>query len=235
MRTINFGENNNVVRNENIERYRIDMAKRKRLSVEDTKELITLAHNGDMRARNKVIEANLCIVWSIAAHFNGMDVFEDILQNGNIGLCMAVDTFDVSRGTMFSTWALEQIRKYINIGLTDESRLVRQRADLVGKIAYVCASMDAPLASDEDGEKTLLDTFASDMKADNFSEVEAMRVKLNYLMHGLKDVEKAVVCGLFGFGCEEESEYTLSRKFNLTEERIRQIKWEAIEKMRKLA
>jgi RNA polymerase primary sigma factor len=235
MRSINFAENSNVVRNENIERYRIDMAKRKPLSSEATKELITLAQKGDIKARNKVVEANLCIVWSIAAHFNGMDVFEDILQNGNIGLCMAVDTFDVSRGTMFSTWALEQIRKYINIGLTDESRLVRQRADLVGKIAYVCASMDAPLASDEDGEKTLLDTFASDMKTDNFSEVEAMRVKLNYLMRGLKPIEKEVLCGLFGFGCAEETENTLSTKFGLTRERIRQIKWEAIEKIKQIA
>lgn len=235
MRSINFAENNNVVRNENIERYRVDMAKRKPLSFEATKELITLAQKGDIRARNKVVEANLCIVWSIAAHFNGMDVFEDILQNGNIGLCMAVDTFDVSRGTMFSTWALEQIRKYINIGLTDESRLVRQRADLVGKIAYVCASMDAPLASDEDGEKTLLDTFASDMKTDNFSEVEAQRAKLNYLMRGLKPIEKEVLCGLFGFGCAEETENTLSTKFGLTRERIRQIKWEAIEKIKQIA
>ena len=235
MRSINFAENSNVVRNENIERYRIDMAKRKPLSIEATKELITLAQKGDIRARNKVVEANLCIVWSIAAHFNGMDVFEDILQNGNIGLIMAVNTYDVSRGTMFSTWALEQIRKYINIGLTDESRLVRQRADLVGKIAYVCASMDAPLASDEDGEKTLLDTFASDMKTDNFSEVEAMRAKLNYLMRGLKPIEKEVLCGLFGFGCAEETENTLSTKFGLTRERIRQIKWEAIEKIKQIA
>ena len=235
MRTINFSENNNVVRNENIERYRKDMAKRGTLSADELKDLITKAHNGDTRARNKAIEANLCIVWSIAAHFNGMDVFEDILQNGNIGLIIAVDTFDVSRGTSFSTWALEQVRKYINIGLTDESRVVRQRADLVGKIAYMAASFDAPITSDEYGEKTLLDFMASDSKADNFSEVEDMRVKINYLMRGLKDIEKSVVCGLFGFGCEEVSEYTLSKKFNLTEERIRQIKWAAIAKMKELA
>ena len=234
MKSINFGENNNVVRNANIEIYRKDMAKRKPLSADELNGLIVKAHNGDARARNKAIEANLSIVWSIAAHFNGMDVFEDILQNGNIGLIIAVDTFDVSRGTSFSTWALEQIRKYINIGLTDESRVVRQRADLVGKIAYMAASFDAPIASDEDGEKTLLDFMASDSKADNFSEVEDMRVKLNYLMRGLKDIEKSVVCGLFGFGCEEVSEYTLSKKFGLTEERIRQIKWEAIAKMQKL-
>ena len=233
--SINFRESNNVVRNETIEIYRRQMAARKPLSADEVRELIKKAQNGSERARNRVIEANLGIVWSIAAHYNGMDNFLDILQNGNYGLCIAVDTFDVSRGTMFSTWALEIVRKYINIGLTDESRTVRQSAHIVkAKNPYTAMSMDAPLGSDDDGEKTLLDTFASDMKCDNFSEVEAMRVKINYLMNGLKDVEKAVICGLFGFGCEEVSAYTLSKKFNLTEERIRQIKFEALEKMAKL-
>ena len=66
---------------------------------------------------------------------------------------MAVDTFDVSRGRMFSTWALMMVVKYINIGLTDESRVVRVRADLVRKIDYTHVSVDAPIANDEDGEK----------------------------------------------------------------------------------
>ena len=233
-KTFVFGENGFVVRNEVAEAWRKEMARFQPLDADDVRELVVRAQNGDNKARTKVINHNLRIVWSIAAKFNGMDNFMDILQNGNYGLCVAVDTFDVSRGTMFTTWALMCVIKYINIGLTDESRVVRVRADLVRKIDYTHVSMDAPIASDEDGEKTLLDFMASDMSADNFSEAEAMRVKINYLMRGLKDVEKAVICGLFGFGCAEETENTLSAKFGLTRERIRQIKWEALEKMAKL-
>lgn len=235
-KSVNFKENRNVVRNENIERMRIEMERHNTLTDDEVKELIIKAHNGSQMARNKVVNANLRIVWSIAASYGTMDAFEDIYQNGCIGLVNAVDTFDVSRGTMFSTWALEYIKKYINIGITNESRTIRMGAHLVkGKNPYIASSMDAPLADDEEGKKTLLDTFASDMRADNFSEKEAMRVKLFALMRGLSDTEKAVVCGIFGFGTEEISEYTLSKKFNLTEERIRQIKWTAIEKMRELA
>ena len=113
MKTINFKENNNVRRNETLDIYMSEMNARKPISDAELRELIAKAQNGNERARNKVIEANLRIVWSIAASYNGMDVFEDILQNGNYGLCVAVDTFDVSRGTKFSTWALEYIRKYI--------------------------------------------------------------------------------------------------------------------------
>ena len=232
MKSINFKENNNVVRNENIERYRINMAARKQLSADELNELIAKAQNGNERARNKAIEANLCIVWSIAANYNGLDNFEDILQNGNYGLCMAVDTFDVSRGTMFSTWALEMVRKYITKGLDEDSRIVKMYRKVSKNNGYNTSSLDAPLSNGDDEEKTLLDIFASDSSADNFSKIEDMRVKINYLMRGLNNVEKSVICGLFGFGCEEISAYTLSKKFNLTEERIRQIKWDAIEKMK---
>ena len=151
-KSINFKENNSVRRNEGLNIYMREMNARKPLSDSEVRELITKAQNGSQKARNKVVEANLRIVWSIAASYNGMDQFEDILQNGNYGLCIAVDTFDVSRGTMFSTWALEQVRKYIGIGLTNESRTVRQGAHMVkAKADYHAASMDAPLGN-EDGD-----------------------------------------------------------------------------------
>ena len=236
MKTINFKENNSVVRNEGLDIYMSEMNRYKTISDAELRDLITMAQNGSQRARNKVIEANLRIVWSIAASYNGMDNFADILQNGNYGLCVAVDTFDVSRGTMFSTWALEQVRKYIGIGLTNESRVVRQGAHMVkAKATYHAASMDAPLASDEDGDKTLLDTFASANRADNLTDTHDMEVKINYLMRGLDEREKAIICGLFGIGCNEMSEYTLAKRFNLTEERIRQLKWETLKKMKEMA
>lgn len=236
MRTINFAENNHVVRNENIDRYMSEINAIKPISEEELMNLITLAQNGNQRAREKAINANLRIVWSIAAHYNGMDTFEDILQNGNYGLTLAVDTFNVSRGTKFSTWALEMVRKYINIGLTDESRTVRQGAHQVkAKCHYNVASFDAPLGNEEGDEKTLLDTFASHTSADNFSKTEDMRVKINYLLNGLTEIEREIICGLFGFGCREYTQYELSKKFDYTEERIRQLKWQALNKMKEMA
>jgi RNA polymerase sigma factor (sigma-70 family) len=234
--TKNFKENNFVVRNEVVEMLRVEVNRFKPLAHDELINLISEAQNGSQAARSKVINANLRLVWSIAASYGTMMEFADMFQNGTIGLCLAVDSFDVSRETMFSTWALEQVRKYINIGLDTQSRTVRMGVhEIRAKKTNIAASMDAPLASDEDGEKTLLDTFASDMKCDTFSEVHDMRVKLNYLFSALKPIEREVVCGLFGLTDGMETEYTLSKKFNLTEERIRQIKWEALEKMKKIA
>ena len=231
MKHINFAENNNVVRTESANIFLKEMNRYKQLSQEELCDLIIRAHNGDSKARERAIKCNLRIVWSMAAAYNGMDMFDDILQNANIGLIMAVDTYDVSRETMFSTWAAEQIRKYINIGLTDESRVVRKPKHLQAE-PYAAASMDAPIGGDgEDGERTLLDTFASGLTADTFSKVADMRVQIEILMRGLKDVEKAVIVGLFALNGVEETENTLAAKYGLTRERIRQIKWEALEKM----
>lgn len=237
-KSINFAENNNVRRNETLDIYLSEMNKHKPLSDVELRDLIIKAQNGNERARSKAITANLRIVWSIAASYNGMDNFADILQNGNYGLCIAIDTFDVSRGTMFSTWALEQVRKYIGIGLTDESRTVRQGAHQVkAKCAYQAASMDAPLGNEDGDEKTLLDTFASSSRADNLTDAADMELKIEYLMRGLDEREKAIVCGLFAIGCQEGewTENTLAKRFNLTTERVRQIKWEALKKMKEMA
>ena len=66
-KSINFKENNSVRRNEGLNIYMREMNARKPLSDSEVRELITKAQNGSQKARNKVVEANLRIVWSIAA------------------------------------------------------------------------------------------------------------------------------------------------------------------------
>ena len=72
-KSINFKENNNVRRNECLDIYMSEMNRHKQLSDAELRDLITLAQNGNRRAREKAITANLRIVWSIAASYNGMD------------------------------------------------------------------------------------------------------------------------------------------------------------------
>lgn len=236
MRSINFKESAILVRNENVERYRVEMERYKPLSDDETKQLIKAAQNGSERAFNKVVNANLRIVWSIAKTYGTMWEFEDMLQEGNMGLIAAVYSFDVTMNTKFSTWILEKVREYINNGLTEKSRTVRMHlGHIKAKKHYVGMSMDAPISNDEGEEKTLLDTFASDMRADNLTDINDIKTKVNHLLEGLKEREKAIVCGLFGIGTTEVSEYTLSKKFNITEERVRQIKWETLKKMKEMA
>ena len=112
-KVINFKENSFVVRNEIIEMLRVEVNRYKTIENDEVVKLIMDAHNGNERARTKVINANLRLVWSVAASYGTMMEFSDMFQNGSIGLCMAIDTYDVSRETKFSTWATEYIRKQI--------------------------------------------------------------------------------------------------------------------------
>lgn len=237
MKTINFAENSNVVRTKALDSYLAEINRYKPLNESELVIIITKAQQGDAKAFEKAINHNLRIVWSIAAHYQFLDNFADMLQNGNIGLCKAVNTFDVSRGTKFSTWALENIRKYILEGVDKESRVVRQGAhEIKAKSNYIAVSMDAPLSNGEGEEKTYLDTFASDLSADNFSNRESMQYKLNCLLNGLDKRDKDIICMLFGFGYDREySQYEVAKKHKMTEERVRQIKFAAIDKMKQIA
>lgn len=80
-------------------------------------ELVIKAQNGDMDARNKIIDSNTGLVWSVVRRFHNRNVeIEDLYQIGCIGLIKAVDKFDPSFNVRFSTYAvpmiLGEIRRY---------------------------------------------------------------------------------------------------------------------------
>lgn len=84
---------------------------------ESTLELIKLAQNGDVDARDQIIDKNTGLVWSVVRRFRNRNVeTEDLFQIGCIGLIKAVDKFDASFNVRFSTYAvpmiLGEIRRY---------------------------------------------------------------------------------------------------------------------------
>ena len=76
------------------------------LSNEEEKELAIAVENGDLEAKQRLAEANLRLVVSIAKRYVGRGMqFLDLIQEGNMGLIKAVDKFDYSKGFKFSTYA----------------------------------------------------------------------------------------------------------------------------------
>jgi RNA polymerase primary sigma factor len=81
----------------------------------DELELFKKLKSGDKKARDKIVEKNIGLVVNIAASFSrtyGID-FDDLLQEGFIGLLIAVDRFDYTKGYKFSTYAVPYIKRYI--------------------------------------------------------------------------------------------------------------------------
>src|SRR5215216_2697897 len=108
------------------------------LTHEEEIDLSKRAKQGDKRARKRLIEKNLRLVVSVAKKYRGYGLpFEDLIQEGNIGLMKAVEKFDPERGYRFSTYATWWIRQAVQRAVADKGRTIRVPVHMTEKIRKV--------------------------------------------------------------------------------------------------
>jgi RNA polymerase primary sigma factor len=117
-------------------------------------DLSKRAKAGDKRARQRLIEKNLRLVISVAKKYRGMGLpFEDLIQEGNIGLMKAVEKFDPDRGWRFSTYATWWIRQAVQRAVADKGRTIRVPVHMGDKIRKMARAYNG-LASEMEREPT---------------------------------------------------------------------------------
>ena len=137
MKTEEEKTDHSVLYSDPIQMYLKEMGNFPRISVEEEKQLAKRIEKGDKKAKEKLIQANLRLVVSIAKKYVGRSpnlTFLDLIQEGNIGLFRAVEKFDWRKGYKFSTYATWWIRQAITRAIADFGKTIRIPVHMVETI-----------------------------------------------------------------------------------------------------
>lgn len=260
--------------NQSLDRYLQEIGEVSLLTPAEEIDLACRIKAGDQIALEKLTQANLRFVVSVAKQYQNQGLsLGDLINEGNLGLIKAAKRFDETRGFKFISYAVWWIRQSILQALAEQSRVVRLPLNRVGalnkigkaysaleqtferepssqeiadqlemsanevsdtlKISGRHLSMDAPFANGD--ENRLLDVLKNDGQPspDNDLIDESLKIEVNRALSTLTPREAEVV--RLYFGLEREHPLTLEEigeRFNLTRERVRQIKEKAIRRLR---
>lgn len=253
---------NFIDENESLKQYYKEIEKYKILTIEEEKELYDGILNKDEDAINKIVTSNLRFVITVAKEYQGQGIpLMDLINEGNHGLIKAVEKFDPAFGYKFLSYAVWWIRQSIIQCLNDYSRTIRIPTNLVNKMLTEnkkespgelnlpnCKNFSEIISN---SHKTKFDTNSgqtsseinfvdsiledeNDEDSNIYNVDEKTKNELNNSLSCLSNKEREIVESYYGVNKEHDGMTLecIGKKYNLTKERIRQIKENAIRKIR---
>ena len=221
-----------------LNKYLDEIGRESLLSAEEERELSERILQGDKRAMNKLVEANLRFVVAIASQYKGRGLqMEDLVSEGNFGLMKAAAKFDASKGTRFVNYAVVHIRRFIEKAIDQQVGLYQVPKDVkdevVARQQSHALSVDAPL-----GYRTNMSLLSVLINqdaplADERVHSEAIEDAIEFALGTLDERESRVVNAFFGITQEHETMAEIAEDMDLKRERIRQIRDKAVRKLRK--
>ncbi|MHA7842465.1 MAG: sigma-70 family RNA polymerase sigma factor [Winogradskyella sp.] len=257
-----------------LDKYLQDIGKIELVTADEEVELAQRIRSGDEAALEKLVNANLRFVVSVAKQYQNQGLkLSDLINEGNIGLVKAAKRFDETRGFKFISYAVWWIRQSILQALAEQSRVVRLPLNKIGSISKINKavsrleqdnerppsaeeiastldmsirdvklslknsgrhlSMDAPLKEGE--TSTLYDVYKTNdlPNADKSLLQQSLKKEIDRALQTLDHREADIVRLFYGIGGKHSmSLVEIGETFELTRERVRQIKERAVRKLR---
>ncbi len=161
---------------DSVKMYLREIGKIPLLTQEEEQALAVKAAKGNKKAKDKMVEANMRLVVSIAKRYSGRGLdFLDLIQEGNTGLLRAVEKFDPEKGFKFSTYATWWIRQAITRAIADQARTIRIPVHMVETINKVLRA-SRKLTAELNREPTI-EEIAKEMDMDVEKVDYVMRIK----------------------------------------------------------
>ncbi|MCE9596758.1 MAG: sigma-70 family RNA polymerase sigma factor [Spirochaetia bacterium] len=208
------------------------------LDRETEREVAEKAHGGDANARDLLVRSNLRFVASIAGKYFHPGLSRmDLVNEGNLGLMRAAETFDPSRGFHFITYAIWWIRQSISLAIREKASIIRipvRAANLSQEDLHNldCLSLDGFVAGEAfDFAGSVPDETQDTPESGVYSS--DMRSEINRSLAQLSSRERKVVQLRFGLnGMEPCTLEKTSDRIGVSKERVRQIERTALRKIR---
>jgi RNA polymerase primary sigma factor len=260
-----------------LDKYLQDIGKELMITADEEVELARKIKTGDQKALERLVNANLRFVVSVAKQYQNQGLsLPDLINEGNLGLIKAAKRFDETRGFKFISYAVWWIRQSILQALAEQSRVIRlplnqvgslnkikkaaskleqllqrppssdelaenldvseQKIDAALKINTRYISMDAPLKVDDD--IMFLDSYIPEdvPEADEELMNESLGKEIQRSLSSLSEKERQIINMYYGIGMNHSLTLDeIGAIFDLTRERVRQIKEKAIRRLKHTA
>ncbi len=258
-----------------LEKYFQEISKLDLITAEEEVELTRRIREGDQIALNKLVNANLRFVVSVAKQYQGSGLrLSDLINEGNVGLVKAAKRFDETRGFKFISYAVWWIRQSILQAISEQSRMVRLPLNKIGEISKINKvysyleqaqqrspsaveiareldmsatqvklamkhsgkhlSMDAPFQEGESSNLYNLIQSKDATSPDANMMNESLKTDIKQVLKTLPNRESEIIRLYYGIGERTpKSLGEIGELFDITRERVRQIREKAIRILRK--
>lgn len=165
---------------ESLEKYLQEIGREELLSTDEEVELAQRIHKGDRKALERLTKANLRFVVSVAKQYQSKGLtLSDLINEGNMGLIRAAQTFDETRGFKFISYAVWWIRQSILKAIAEQGRLVHVPLNQIGSINKINKMLNR--FEQENGRRPSVDEIAEEVNLPQEKVGEAMMANAHHV------------------------------------------------------